>query len=180
MSKFKPLGAHARWRIIYDELLVHADHGDVFTFAQIATVLNLDPIRDLGSIRSAVRRASEEFIDEKGRALVTERGVGYRVAEPSTHVVLAHRQQKRSANALERGHALAARVDLSNVEPAVRHALEMIASGFALQMDFNRRFDVRQRHLEEALETTRRQQTRTDEEVAKLRERLEQLEDHIQ
>ena len=45
-----------------------------------------------------------------------------------------------------------------------------------MQMEFNRRTDVRQKKLEDALDAVREKSTRTDEEVAELRARLDRLE----
>jgi predicted nucleic acid-binding Zn-ribbon protein len=45
-----------------------------------------------------------------------------------------------------------------------------------MQMEFNRRTDIRQKKLEDALDGVREQSTKTDEEVSELRRRLEKLE----
>lgn len=45
-----------------------------------------------------------------------------------------------------------------------------------MQMEFNRRTDIRQKKLEDSLDSMREKSTRTDEEVAELRARLERLE----
>ncbi|BBC66957.1 hypothetical protein MMRN_38530 [Mycobacterium marinum] len=45
-----------------------------------------------------------------------------------------------------------------------------------MQMEFNRRTDVRQKRLEDALDSVREKSSRTEDEVAELRERLERLE----
>lgn len=102
--------------------------------------------------------------------------VGYRVVEPEEHLRLAKGQQRRSTKALQRGQSKVVNVDLSNVDPEVRQAFQVVASAFAMQMEFNRRTDVRQKKLEESLEAVRETSTRTEEEVAELRARLDRLE----
>lgn len=179
MNRFRPLGSMARWRMVYEELLTPAAIGDLITYEQLGELLDLHPVKQRAAIRSAVRRAEREYLEEKGHALEAVAETGYRVAEASTHVVLAHRQQRKAGKALSRGHDLATRVDLTGVDPNVRHALDVIGNAFALQMEFNRRFDVRQRHLEEAVAATNQKQDRTLEEVEQLQQRLRRVEDRL-
>lgn len=179
MSLFKPLGPVARWRVLYEELLVPAAVGDVITYEAMGEILDLDPHREVHKIRSALNRAAAEYEDENGHALESLSRRGYRVVEPSGHITLAHRQQRRATRALSRGHSLATCADLSNADPAVKRALDTIAQAFSLQMEINRRYDVRQKRLEEAMSTVQKDQERTDAELARLRERLRQVEDRL-
>ena len=179
MTPFRPLGKTARWRMLYDELLLPAAIGDLITYEEMGNVLDLHPTKQRAAIRSALRRAEREYLEEKGHALEAVADSGYQVAEASAHIVLAHRQQRKAGRALSRGHELATRVDLSGVDPQIRNALDLIARGFAAQMEFNRRFDVRQRDLEEAMATISKQHERTADEVEQLRERLRRVEDRL-
>lgn len=179
VSLFKPLGTVARWRVLYEELLVPAAVGDIITYEAMGEILDLHPTRDVQRIRSALHRAAAEYMDENGHALESLARQGYQVVEPIGHVKLAHRQQRKATKALTRGHSLATCADLSNADPGVRRALDTIAQAFSLQMEINRRYDVRQKRLEEAMSTVQKDQERTDAELSRLRERLRQVEDRL-
>ena len=106
---------------------------------------------------------------------------GYRVVKAGEHLDLAKRHGRKAGKSLRRGHSKAVNVDLSEVEdPEVRRALELTAQAFSLQMDFNRRFAVRQEQLEatvrEITDTQAADRQRSADEVAKLQERIERLE----
>lgn len=175
MSPFEPAGETARWRILY-QLLSNTPVDGVLTYETMADSLDLDPVADRHTIQVAMRRAGVELEKVEKHAVEAVQNVGYRVVEPEEHLRLARSQQRRSTKALQRGQSKVVNVDLSNVDPEVRQAFQVVASAFAMQMEFNRRTDVRQKKLEDALETVREQSTRTDEEVAELRARLERLE----
>lgn len=183
MKPFEPVGDQARWRTVYD-LLTAAPMNGVITYVQLGDALGLHPDDDRHIIQQAVRRAAREHEELDKRALDVIPNKGYRVVEPREHIGLARRQQKRSSKALQRGYSKAVNVDLNGVEPQVRAALEMVGRAFALQMDFNRRFDVRQSRLEQAVrdiaDAQHTERKRTDEEVAALRERLARLERNSQ
>lgn len=179
MNAFKPLGEQARWRIVYD-MLVRAATGSVVTYEDIGEALTLDPDKDRHAIQMAMRRAAREHETEDKRAVDAVPNAGYRVVESREHLDLARRQQKKASRSLARGHSKAVNVDLSGVDPDVRHALEVTAQAFALQMDFNRRFAVRQSRLEQAVQEITGVQAedrqRSEADVARLRERIERLE----
>lgn len=176
---FQPVGDQARWRTIYDLLRTIPVNGTV-TYQQLGDVLGLDPDGERSAIQNAMRKAAWEHEQLDKRTVDVIPGTGYRVVESHENLGLAKRQQKRSSRALMRGHSKAVNVDLNGIEPNVRHALEVIAQGFALQMDFNRRFDVRQARLETAIremaDAQAQDRKRTEEEVAELRDRLARLE----
>lgn len=175
MSPFEPAGEIARWRIIYG-LLTDRTVGDVLTYDDMAEALDLDPADDRHTIQVAMRRAAKELESENKHAVEAVQNVGYRIVEPEEHLRLARGQQKRSSRALVRGHSKVVNVDLSGVDPEIRNAFQVVASAFAMQMEFNRRTDIRQKKLEDSLDAVRERSTRTDEEVAELRARLERLE----
>ncbi|OBH07932.1 hypothetical protein [Mycobacterium sp. E1747] len=175
MSPFEPKGETARWRILY-RLLSQTEVDDILTYEDMASALELDPEVDRHTIQVAMRRAASELEKVEKHAVEAVKNVGYRVVEPEEHLRLAKQQQRRSSKALVRGHSKVTNVDLSGVDPEVRQAFQVVASAFAMQMEFNRRTDIRQKKLEDALESVREQSTRTDEEVSELRRRLEKLE----
>lgn len=175
MAPFQPSGDRARWQVIYD-LLCATEVDGVVTYEHLAAALGMDAKADRHRIQVAMRRAALEHERVDKRAVDAVENVGYRVVRPPEHVLLARRQQRRSSNALERGHSKAVNVDLSQVDETTRQALDMVARAFALQMDFNRRFDVRQRNLEQALGAVTQKANRSAEEIAELRARLDRLE----
>jgi hypothetical protein len=179
MSPFEPVGERARWRVIYD-LLREAPTDSVVSYKELGDALGLDPDKQRHSIQMAIRRAAAEHENEDNRAVDVVPNEGYRVVAASEHLTLARRHQKKAGKALARGHSKAVHVDLAGVDPEIRKALEVTAQAFSLQMDFNRRFAVRQSQLEKAVreitDTQVADRKRTDDEVARLRERVELLE----
>lgn len=175
MTPFEPQGPRARWRIVYDLLTAH-EVGDTVTYDAIADALDMDPTKNRHAIQMATGRAGKEFLLVAGHAIAAVPNVGYRIVEPEEHMKLAQVQQRRSNQALVRGRETVTYVDLSGMEPDVRKSFEIVARAFAMQMEFNKRIDVRQQELETALDTVVNRAERTDEEVRELKARLEALE----
>lgn len=175
MNPFQPLGETARWRILYD-LLKGCDVGDVLTYERMADNLGLNPEADRIKIRAALRRAAREFETENKHALVAVSGLGYRVVMPNEHVQLARVQQDRSNRALKRGHSKVVNVDLNGLSPEIRQLTEATMRALSMQMDFNRRLDVRQKRLESVVLATADRTERNEEEIATLKARLARLE----
>lgn len=175
MSPFEPVGARARWRIVY-ELLCATTTGDVLTYERIGEALGLDPDDDRHAIQMAVRRAAKEHEVGDRRAIEPVANSGYRVVEAPEHLRLARGQQKRAGKALARGQSKVVHVDLSGMEPETRRAFEVVARAFAMQMDFNKRFDVRQAKLEDTITSMSERTERTEQEIADLKARLARLE----
>jgi hypothetical protein len=178
-APFEPIGEQARWRVIY-EALKDVPVGETITYERLGTVLDLDPKDDRSVIQQAMHRAAYELETQDKHAVDSVRGIGYRVVEPVEHMGLAVRQQKRSRRALERGQSKVVNVDLTGMEPEIRKAFEVLATGFALQADFNRRIENRQARLDRALreisDTQDTDRKHSDEEITELRERLARLE----
>lgn len=175
MSPFTPAGETARWRVIYD-LLAEVDVGNVLTYETMAHALNLHPTKSRHVMQVSMRRAAQQLERVEKHAVEPVPNVGYRVVAAEEHLRLARQHQSKSTKSLARGQSKVLNVDLSNVDPEVRQAFAVVASAFAMQVDFNRRTDIRQAKLEESLESMRAKTERTDDEVAELRARLERLE----
>ena len=170
-----PLGDLARWRVLY-ALLRDVAVDETLTYETMADALGLDAAEDRNTLQVAMRRAARELEEKQGRAVDAEPNVGYRVVQVVEHLGLAKRQQKRSLNALRSGQSKVTNVDLSNIAPDVRKAFEVVAMAFALQVDFNRRTDVRQKRLEQSLAAMSRKSVLTDDEIRDVKERLVRLE----
>jgi hypothetical protein len=138
--------------------------------------LDLDPDKDRHAIQMATRRAAREFAATELHALEAVTNLGYRIVEPKEHIRLAREHQKKSTKSLVRGHSAASLVDLSALSVEDRRAIEVVAQALAIQMDFNRRMDVRQSRLEAAVTSINTKTERSEEEIAHLRARLERLE----
>lgn len=181
-APFEPIGKQARWRTVYEIIAAKPMNGMV-AYDELGDALGLDPLDERGLIQQAVHRAAREHEKLDKRAIDVIPGKGYRVVEPAEHLDLARRHQRKSSRSLARGHSKAVNVDLNGLEPQVRAALEVVGHAFRLQMDFNRRLDVRQSKLEETVrdiaDSQRHDRKRTDEEVAELRERLARLESQL-
>lgn len=176
MTPFEALGDRARWRIVYEDVLMDAAEDFVVTYERLGEVLDLDPVDDRHAIQMAVRRAAKELEEADKHALDAVPNVGYRVVKAVEHMELARRQQRRSHRALASGKSKVVNVDMTGLEPEARKAFEVMARAFAMQMDFNRRMDVRQRNLESATKAVTERQERSEAEIAELRERLARLE----
>lgn len=180
MSPFEPAGDQARWRIIYD-ILKATPVDSVVTYEQMGDALGLDPAKDRHAIQMAMRQAAQKHEREDKRAVDAVPNEGYRIVQADAHLDLARHHGRKAGRSLQRGHSKAVNVDLSEVaDPEVRKALELTAQAFSLQMDFNRRFAVRQEQLENTVREIAEGQAeaaqRSADEVAKLRERIERLE----
>jgi hypothetical protein len=176
VSPFAPHGDRARWRIIYD-LLATKNLGETLAYEDMAGALELDAKADRTRIQLAFRRASQELERENNRATEAVANTGYRIVEPTEHLRLAKAQQRKSGKSLERGQSKVLHVDLTGLEPEVRKAFDVTARAFAVLLDYNRRLDTRQDQLESALDSIVTRQNRSEEEVARLKERLARLEE---
>lgn len=180
MSPFTPSGATARWRIIYD-LLQPLQVGDVLTYEEMGKALDLHPRTERVTIQLAMRRAARELEEVDKRAVDVVTNKGYRVVEPKEHLVLARRHQQKASRSLNRGQSKVVNVDFNLIDPETRKAFEIIASAFAMQIDFNQRMDIRQKNLEEAVravtQQTEQHAERTDTEIEELKARLRRLEE---
>ncbi|HCA85757.1 MAG TPA: hypothetical protein DEQ61_09815 [Streptomyces sp.] len=174
-APFEPVGEVARWRMVYDMLKPLAVD-DVITYEDAADVLSLDAEKDRPVLQSAIRRAARTFETVDKHALVAVPNVGYRVVRADEHVVLARGQQRRASHALQRGHSKVVNVDLRGLPPEVRQLTEATARAFSMQMDFNRRFDVRQQRLESVVSEVSERTNRSEAEIAGLKARLARIE----
>lgn len=175
MAPFRPLGERARWRVIYD-MLKKASVDDVITYESLGEALDLDPEADRHVIQMAMRRAGREHEVNDKRAIDVVPNTGYVIVPAPAHLDLARRHQKKSSKSLARGQSKVVNVDLGGLEPETRRAFEVVARAFAMQVDFNRRFDVRQARLEESVNAMTERTERTEEEIAELKARLARLE----
>lgn len=175
MNLFQPVGDRARWRNLYD-VLHPLRPGDVATYKALAEAVGLNPDEDRRLIQMTIRRAAREFAAVDQHALEVIPNIGYRVVAAPEHLRLARGQQKRANRALARGRSHVEHVDLNDLEPETRRAFLIVAQAFALQQDMLRRLDVRQKRLEDVVESVNGRTERTENELQEMRDRLARLE----
>jgi hypothetical protein len=150
---FQPVGPIARWRVIYD-LLQPLKFGEILTYETMGEALKLNPElpEDRHVIQMSARRALRELLntDHRGSKAVTN--VGYRIAKPEEHLVLAKDRNKRAGRQISTGHAVSTKVDRNGMDPATQQALEVLAKGFARQGEINRRVLAKQEQHDEAID----------------------------
>jgi hypothetical protein len=93
---FQPKGDRAEWQMIYEDLLLGAEFGDVVTLADLNRVLG----RDFRKSRSPLYRARKAFAAERGRWLTAVPRVGYRVIEAREHMTHANGHKRRAQRQL--------------------------------------------------------------------------------
>ena len=174
-SNFEPVGERARWLDLYD-LLKATETNGVVTYEAMAEALDLDPVKDRASIRTALYRAAKEHEEIDKRAIKAIPNQGYRIVQPQEQLGLARGHQKRSTRALVRGHSKAVNVDMSQIEPEARKAFEVVAGVIAMQMDFNRRAEAKLTAHDKAIRSLVEAKDRTESEREEFRARLEKLE----
>jgi hypothetical protein len=174
VSRFEALGREARWRAVY-ALLKPLKVGDILTYECMAEAIELDP-DDRNKIRIALHRAAREYEQVDKHAVESVPNVGYRVVEAAEHLKLAQRRQKRAGRQLKRGHDHVVHVDFNGMDQEVRKGFEVTAHAFSMLLDYNRRFDVRQKRLEKVMQETGQRTERNEAEIAELKERLARLE----
>ncbi len=173
MSPFEPLdGSVARWRMVHEQLRTMAV-GDVFTYAALSELLDLN---DRHAIQSVVRRAAKEFEKADKHALAAVPNVGYRIVEADEHVRLARTHQAKSSRSLVRSRSKVSNVDYNDMSPEVRAVAEAMVRALSMQMEFNRRMDIRQSKLEEVVESVAVRTNATEDAVKELKDRLARLE----
>jgi hypothetical protein len=164
--------------VVYD-LLRDTKTREILSYEKMAQALGLDPVRDRQILRSAMHRAAREHEAVDKRAVEAITNEGYRVVEPEAHLDLAHRHQIRARGQLDRGRSKVENVDLNQLDPPMRTLFLNVVEAFAIQQDQIRRLDIKNQHLEEAIQSVDRKAARTDADIAGLAERLRWLEDHV-
>lgn len=172
---FESIGEKARWKILYAKLIT-MNVGDVLTYSLMAELLDLDPDDDRHLMQTAIRRASQQFLQDDSRALEAVRGIGYEIVAPEDQLRLAKQHNVRAGNQITMARTLVVCVDLSEVQQAVRDGFEMMALGFSQQDEINRTQQRKNTAMMRALSMTSTKQERTQEEVDELQSRLAQLE----
>lgn len=172
---FETIGNKARWELVYPTL-ESTPIDSVATYEEIGEVLDLEPTKDRHIIQQSVRDAAKRLLEQENRAVESVPNVGYRVVASHEHLRLAQGQQKRSKKALQRGHKTIVHTDLSGMSMEERQRFDQAGQAIGALIDYTRRLDIRQRHLERALGAVAQKTDRNTTEVSELKQRLERLE----
>lgn len=165
---FEPVGDEARWKLIYKHLL-SLGVGDVVTYERLSEIVGFDIRED----RSPYRRARDEFLEVNQRALVNERGIGYKVVDAMAHREEARKKTKEADRRIDSAQQLLANANRNEMTAAEIGRVDAMLGALSGVRDMTRRISRRQDRLEAALKAARRE---SKENVAELNERLERLE----
>lgn len=137
---FVPAGEKARWKIVY-EIFQKANYGDLLNYWELGAALGLNARddKDKHMIQMAVRRATIQLERVEGRTAVSVRNQGYQIAKPGEHLGIGRARNKRAGRQLDRGEKVTNGVDLNLVDDETRKALMVLARGFQVQREVNRR-----------------------------------------
>jgi hypothetical protein len=83
--RFEPKGEKPEWQMVYDDLLLKADFGDVITYAMLEETLG----RPFASNRGPLYRARDHLGDMQKRWLEAVPNIGYRVIDAAEHIRVA-------------------------------------------------------------------------------------------
>ena len=113
MTRFKPKGEIAEWRMIYEQLLETAEFGQVITYAELDEALG----RPFIDNRGPIYRAREDLGTIRQRWLEPVPGVGYRITEPSDHVRVSVSHRRRSQRQMSISVKVIGATDLGRLSP---------------------------------------------------------------
>jgi hypothetical protein len=116
MAPFVPRGDRSL-RVIVTELALAASYSEVLTFARLGEALDLDPDADRHRIRQAVASARPGLLKRHGRALIADRGTGYRVARPGEFAGIAEHLREQGQHRFSRALAVIERAPEADMTP---------------------------------------------------------------
>jgi len=155
----------ARWRRLYDIMRL-AGYGTEFTYSTLSGLAGQDV---QGQARWVLYRTDLELQRHDHRALENIRGIGYRIANPERHLVLADKRRRRGKRQVQKGILVVDATDLSAVEdPAVRQRLQEMSHHL-------RNLDFRVKHLERRSERAEKFEESASTRIANLENRLSEL-----
>lgn len=135
------------------DLVRHAAPGTIFTFDELTQALAQGSERpwDLDGVRGATGRALYRISKETQRALISVRGLGYKVAAASEHTLVAHNRKRRSDSQLAKGLSVLKNVRWDEMDENQRNAHQgqlMVMSAIVAQQ---RSFERRMSRVEDAI-----------------------------
>lgn len=111
VEPFVPKGPRPEWRMIYEDLLVGKEFGDVVLFEDLNRVLK----RAFLPARSPIYRAMKQLRNHDNRQLAPLRGQGYRVVQPREHEDVAVKEQRSGRRKVDKAVDIATHVEKSQL-----------------------------------------------------------------
>jgi hypothetical protein len=140
MALFEPKnGTTPMWRLVYD-LAITRNPGDLITYEELTETLGYDP--RIGP-RNPIHSAAKHLLDDRDRTLIAVRGQGYRIALATEHYGLARGKQKEARRKISKGIALAVHVDVNELTPRQRTAIDGLSQVLMMQNEMLSRHDKR-------------------------------------
>ena len=113
-TPFQPKGAVPEWRLIYDNLLLTADFGDIVSFENLDRALG----RSFRRNRSPIYRARREMAEMRSRWIEAVPRIGYQVIEARDHMHAAQARKRRARGQLRQMVTIQNVTDLTRLTPA--------------------------------------------------------------
>jgi hypothetical protein len=161
-------------------LFAERDFDSITTYEDLATALDLDPVRDRGLIRSTVYSARPELATEHKRTLAAVQGVGYRIIRPDEHLPMAANTQRKATRQIVLARQTVENVDLTALTADQRKQAMLAATVLTWQFEQMRLMDLRTRKLENLVASVTTKvdaiEEETDQRLAQMEERLKALE----
>lgn len=97
-TPFQSANDQPLWQPLYNQAR-SMEYGALLTYDQLSSIVGRDVLTD----RAPIYRAMKELERHDQRTLVCEATVGYRIAQPEEHRILADKHRKRSYRQITRG-----------------------------------------------------------------------------
>lgn len=150
MSPFRPKGDRSL-RVIVAEMVAERSPGDLITYDELGKALDLDPDERRDQIRQAVSAARPVILADHKRALIAERGKGYRIAFAGEFAGLAQGHRRKADRQMGKALDIVKNVNERELSPdeLKRHrAVAMIITNLHSRMTSA---ETRLQQLEEAV-----------------------------
>lgn len=185
-TMFQPKRADGRavWRVIFDDITtrIKADAlkvNDVIPHSEMRSLLNKN---EQGSYYAAIHRVSDELAKTIHRSLQPARSVGYRLIAGTGQVEFGQAHRKRGVRNMRKGLALVKTADRSLMTTAERTWADKVECGMvtlatitAMHDERLIEIDAQLNELRTASFTSNREQKATNEEVAELKRRVDEI-----
>lgn len=169
---FTPANGLESRRIIVARELGATEYGGLVPYVRLETLLGVNR----RTVQSVVGSARSLLEREYQRCAVAVANKGYRIAQPSEHMELGVAHQKRSRRQLQRALSVLNGANLSKLTEGESAAIAVGVASIGMQLDYQRRNDMRAAQHEQMIKATSSDNARTQSEVDELRARLETLE----
>lgn len=185
MTPFQPVREDGRayWQVVYDWLVERIDSGDLKVDDVIFHKEVSDVLGEGVEWRQPTLKAADHLRATRHRSLESVRGVGYKLIAGIDQVKQGKRVKHRASRGLERARRHFLTVDRKMLDVDQSAKLDLTYAATAFLVNYAKETDERVAQVEDnlaRLESTQIestvQQKATEDEVARLRQRLDSLE----